>query len=92
MVREGALGLERSRESTVLPLLIPLRDLYPNVNICTRILGTINQPIHLRKCHHQLAVQIVQCVEYVLGQSELYARLNCLQGAKSSPLAAMHLK
>lgn len=41
MVREGALGLERSRESTVLPLLIPLRDLYPNVNICTRILGTM---------------------------------------------------
>jgi hypothetical protein len=29
---------------------------------------------------------------HALGQRELYARLNCLHGAKSSPLAATHLK
>jgi hypothetical protein len=29
---------------------------------------------------------------YALGQRELYALLNCMHGAKSSPLAATHLK
>lgn len=90
--------LKRGGESAVFPLLVKAGNLGMDVsfkpkswprkmNVPIRLMTQEEKPPHV---NHKAKVGHINLD--ALGQSELYARLNCLHGAKSSPLAAMHLK
>ena len=52
-----------------------------------------DSPIHLEAFRSIYTdSESIKKMKDILGQSEWYARLNCLHGAKSSPLAEIHLK